>query len=233
MARTRTFLLSAALAATTLAAGCGGSGAGKEKVEPGAVVYHDALNDNGGSWVLLKGKMFFAGGRYRWNLAPGKNPAAVPDALLAKHIPAGLAVSAAVETSGGAALRAVACREVGPRDQEAQAWYELGIDGRQALIRRMAIDGPPKVLARTSLSVPNGRRVRLTAECVPARGDALALVLLLDGRQVLRTTDTKPLPAARDGVEASPSLRAYPRPDSPSPAVVQWDDFEVRAAVAH
>ena len=61
-------------------------------------------------------------------------------------------------------------------------------------------------------------------------GDCLVLVLQLDGREVARATDADPLPAASGGVEASPSLRAYPRPDSPTLASLAWDDFEVRKA---
>ena len=130
----------------------------------------------------------------------------------------------------GAALRAIDCRELGPQDQPAQDWYELGIDGRQALIRRMASGAAPKVLARGTLSTPNGRRVRLTGQCVPDADGGLVLALKVEGRQVLRTRDAKPLPAARGGVDGTPALRVYARPDSPGPASLAWSDFEVRSA---
>ena len=218
------------LVATALAAGCGGGKAEDAKVREGAAVYTDALKDNQGGWVVAGNKMYFDG-RYQWERIPvGKSPVATADALLAKHIPAGLAVSANVEVREGAALRAIACREVGPRDQEPRAWYELGVDGRQALIRRMSVSAAPKVLARVERQVPNGKRVRLTGQCVPDADGGLVLALRVDGTEVVRARDAKPLPAAEGGVEASPSIRAYPRPDTPSPVALTWDDFEVRSA---
>ena len=175
--------------------------------------------------------MFFDGGRYQWRGLSGDiSPASASEKLLSQHIPEGLSVSANVAVSDGAALRVLACREVGPRDQKAQAWYELGIDGRQALIRRMAADAPPKVLARAKQSVPNGKPVRLTGQCVPDAKGGLVLALRLDGKEVARARDAEPLPATQDGVEASPSIRAYARPDTPSPVNLAWTDFEVRSA---
>jgi hypothetical protein len=229
------FRLVAALGAMCVVAGCGSSGddgASKvTKVQEGAVVYSDALKDNQGGWFVKDGKMDFQGGRYQWHdLSPGIRPASVPEKLLEQHIPEGLTMSASVEVSDGAALRVLACREVGPRDQEPQAWYELGIDGRQALIRRMSISAPPKVLGRVEKSVPNGKAVRLTGHCVPDGKNGLVLALQLDGKQVVQARDGKPLPAVQDGVEASPSLRAYARPDTPKPANVAWTDYEVRSA---
>jgi hypothetical protein len=228
----------AAVAAASLAAGCGGgddaAAPANVTVKEGAVVYRDALDDNQGGWFVLDGKLFFGGGRYQWQGLdpddPKAKPASMADALLAKPIPEGVAVSVAVEVRDGAALRAIACREQGPRDEPPQEWYELGVDGRQALIRRMSLTAPPKVLARKQVAVPNGRRVRLTGQCVPDGDGGLVLALRLDGREIARATDAKPLPAATDGVEASPSIRAYPRPDSPSPATLDWDEFEVRRA---
>jgi hypothetical protein len=227
-----------ALTAACLAGGCGGDGDDAKpvnvKVKEGGVVYRDALDDNHGRWFVLDGKLFFGGGRYQWQGLdpddPDARPAATSEALLAKPIPPGLAVSVAVAVRDGAALRAIACREQGPRDEPPQAWYELGIDGRQALIRRLATDAPPKVLARKQVSVPNGRSVRLTAHCVPDGDGGLVLALRLDGREIARVTDADPLPAATDGLEASAGIRAYPRPDSPGPATLDWDDFEVRSA---
>jgi hypothetical protein len=226
MRRCTTVLLTA-----TLLVGCGGKDADKTQVREGAVVYRDALRDNHGGWVVEKDHLLFEAGRYQWRDLPQDiAPASLAHDVLAHRIPKGLAVSVAVEMGKGAALRAVACRELGPRDQDAQDWYELGIDGRQALIRRMAADGPPKVLARKAVKVPNGRRVRLTGQCVPDADGNLVLVLRVDGREVVRTRDTKPLPAMRDGVEGTPSIRAYTRPDSPGPATLVWDDFELRSA---
>jgi hypothetical protein len=229
------FRLVVALGAVCAVAGCGGGGDGGasqvKKVQEGAVVYSDALKDNHGGWFVEDGKMDFEGGRYLWHdLPPGINPASAPDKLLEQHIPEGVAVSASVEVSDGAALRVLSCREVGPRDQEPQAWYELGVDGRQALIRRMSVSAPPKVLARADRSVPNGKAVRLTGQCVPDTKGGLVLALRLDGKQVLQARDGKPLPAVKDGVEATPAIRAYARPDTPKPANLAWTEFEVRSA---
>jgi hypothetical protein len=227
--------LVAALGAVCVVAGCGGGGddgASKvTKVKEGPVVYSDALKDNQGGWAVNEGKMDFEGGHYQWlNLGPKTQPVSTPDRLLARHIPEGLTMSANVEVSEGAALRALACREIGPRDQEPRAWYELGIDGRQALIRRLSLSAAPKVLARAKHSVPNGKAVRLTGHCVPDKQHGLVLALRVDGKQVVSARDDKPLPAVADGVEATPSLRAYARPDTPSPADITWTDFEVRSA---
>jgi hypothetical protein len=65
---------------------------------------------------------------------------------------------------------------------------------------------------------------------VPDGKNGLVLALQLDGKQVVQARDGKPLPAVQDGVEASPSLRAYARPDTPKPANVAWTDYEVRSA---
>ena len=224
------------LATACLAGGCGGGDAkpADVKVKEEGVVYRDALDDNHGDWVLAGHLLFFGGGRYHWQGLDPKDPRAKPvaiaTALVEKPIPEGLAVSVAVEMRDGAALRAISCREQGPRDEEPNAWYELGVDGRQALIRRMSVSAPPKVLARKQVAVPNGKRVRLTAQCVPDGDGGLVLALRLDGREIARATDAKPLPASTDGLDATPSIRAYPRPDSPGPAALDWDDFEVRKA---
>jgi len=222
------------LLAATLATGCGGSGDKSSKapaVREGEVVYRDALRDNHGGWVLFKDQMSFQDGRYRWRDIPaGVSPTAGPDELLKRPIPKGLSVSVAVQVDKGAALRVIDCRELGAQDEPVQDWYELGIDGRQALIRRMAAGAPPKVLARRKLETPNGRQVRLTGQCVPDKHNGLVLALKVDGRQVARGRDAKPLPAARGGLDGTTSIRAYARPDSPGPASVAWQDFEVRAA---
>jgi hypothetical protein len=222
------------LLAATVAAGCGGGAEEASKapaVREGEVVYRDSLRDNHGGWFLLKDQMSFEGGRYQWRDIPaGVSPSALPDKLLEQPIPKGLAVSVGVQVDKGAALRAVDCRELGPADQPAQDWYELGIDGRQALIRRMAAGAPPKVLARRALATPAGKRVRLTGQCVPDAKGGLVLALEVDGRQVAHARDAEPLPAARGGVAGMPAIRAYARPDSPGPASLAWRDFEVRAA---
>jgi hypothetical protein len=220
------------LVAATLAAGCGGGKAdAPPAVREGAVVYRDALRDNRGGWFVQKGQMSFQGERYLWRDIPtGVSPAAGPDVLLQQQIPKGLSVSVGVEVDKGAALRVIDCRELGPRDKPVQDWYELGIDGRQALIRRMAADAPPRVLARRALATPNGKRVRLTGQCVPDAHGRLVLALEVDGRQVARARDAEPLPASRDGIDGTPGIRAYARPDSPGPASVAWQDFEVRSA---
>jgi hypothetical protein len=222
------------LLAATVATGCGGGGDKAAKapaVRVGEVVYRDSLRDNHGGWFLVKDKMSFQGGRYQWRDIPaGISPSAGSGELLKRPIPKGLSVSVAVQVDKGAALRVIDCRELGPQDEPVQDWYELGIDGRQALIRRMAADAPPKVLARRKLETPNGRQVRLTAQCVPDTHNGLVLALKVDGRQVARARDAKPLPAERDGVVGTPAIRAYRRPDSPGPASVAWQEFEVRSA---
>jgi hypothetical protein len=218
--------------AATLAAGCGGGSDKPPSVKEGAVVYRDALRDNRGGWfVNTEAGMTFDRGSYRWDYVPArKSPVALPDALLAHPIPKGLAVSVDVAVDKGEALRVVDCRELGPADGLPVDWYELGVDGRQALIRRMNRRSPPKVLARTKLSIPAGKRVKLTAQCVPDGKGALVLALRVDGKPAVSARDTKPLPATRDGVAGTPALRAYMRPDSPLPASVAWQDFEVRSA---
>jgi hypothetical protein len=220
------------LATAALVAGCGGGGGDKPPtVKEGEVIYRDALADNSGGWFLGK-HLRFANGTYQWRDITGNNsPVVLPDKLLERPLPKGLAVSVAVQVDKGEALRVVDCRELGPPDALLPSdWYELGVDGRQAIIRRMAKGAPPNVLAREKLSIPNGRRVTLTAHCVPDAKGGLVLALKVDGKPVVSAVDPKPLPATRDGVAGMPSLRAYRRPDSPGPASVTWDDFEVRSA---
>ena len=228
--RRTTILLLAAI----VAAGCGGGDddAGKAPaVRDGAVVYRDALRNNHGGWLLDEKHFTFADGAYQWRNITGNNsPVVLPDKLLEHPIPKGLAVSVDVQVAKGEALRVVDCRELGPADGQPTDWYELGVDGRQAIIRRMAKGAPPKVLARSGLSIPSGRRVRLTAHCVPDAKGNLVLALKVDGKPVISAVDAKPLPVTRDGVAGLTSLRAYRRPDSPEPASVTWQDFEVRSA---
>jgi hypothetical protein len=223
----------AVTAGATLAAGCGGGGNTSDSraaVHEGAVVYRDALAENTGRWFENGRFIRFGDGRYQWRDVPvGTNPSSAPDALLSVKLPPGLAVSAAVDMREGAALRAISCRELGT-SVNADDWYELGVDGRQALIRRMNAKAPPKVLARTAMTIPNGRRVQLTAQCVPDGDGGLVLALRVDGREVVRTTDPDPVPAARGFHTAGTGLRVYPRPDSPRPAGLDWDHFLVRQA---
>jgi hypothetical protein len=244
MSRT-TIHLAAALIAALVAAGCGGNdkAADTPAVHVGAVVYRDTFDDNRGRWLEGSRDGMTLGlrgdGTLVWSgLEPGQNPSGTldtpfdePAPLLSRPtIPEGLAVSASVEMRKGAALRVVYCRAQGPRDAPPRAWYEFGIDGRQAMIRKMSITAPPKVLARAEQIVPNGRRVRVTAYCVPDGDGKLVLVLRLDGREVARATEAKPLPPATKGLYATSGLHAYPRPDTPVPASLAWDDFEVRRA---
>lgn len=225
-----------AVGAVCVVAGCGGGGddgAPKAaKVKEGGVVYSDALKDNQGGWLVDEPhKIAFKGGRYTWfDLPPGVQPSSGSDKLISQDIPEGLAASANVTVEQGAALRVLTCREVGPRDQPPQGWYELGIDGRQALIRRMSAAAPPKILARVEQSVPNGKSVRLSAQCVPDKQGGLMLALRLDGKQVAQARDAKPLPAVQNGLQATPGIRAYARPDSPGPADLAWTDYELRTA---
>ena len=228
--------LLAALGAVCVLAGCGGGGddgASKvTRVKEGAIVYSDALKDNQGDWLVDEThKIAFRNGRYQWlDLPPDKQPVAGASKLLSRHIPEGLAASVRVSVEDGAALRALTCREIGPRDELPREWYELGVDGRQALIRRMSLSAAPKVLARVEKSVPNGKKVRLTGQCVPDKKGGLVLALRLDGEQVAQARDAKPLPAVQDGLEATPGIRAYARPDTSAPADVAWTDYEVRSA---
>ena len=229
-------LILAALGAACAVAGCGGGGDGGASkattVKEGAVVYSDALKDNQGGWLVDEPhKIAFQGGRYQWfDLPPGVQPSSGSDKLISQNIPAGLTASANVTVEQGAALRVLTCREVGPRDQPPQAWYELGVDGRQALIRRMSASAPPKILARAEKSVPNGKPVRLSAQCVPDKQGGLMLALRLDGKEVAHARDASPLPAVQDGLQATPGIRAYARPDTPRPADLAWTDYEVRSA---
>jgi hypothetical protein len=226
--RQSAFLL---LTASIAIAACGGDKTDDAKVKEGAVVYRDALRDNRGGWLLHKDLVTFDQGGYRWRITAGNTPVAGPDELLKHPIPKGLAISVGVQVDEGAALRAIDCRELGPAGNPSPTdWYELGVDGRQALIRRMASGSPPKILARRKLSIPNGRRVKLTAQCVPDAGRGLVLALRVDGKPMLSARDAKPLPAERDGNTGTPAIRAYRRPDSAGPAAVTWQDFEVRSA---
>jgi hypothetical protein len=227
----RSCRLIAATLAVLCMAGCGGKDAKKSAVvREGAVVYRDALDDDHGGWLRVNRLVTFRGGLYEWREVPPGGATAMADDAISGSIPEGIAISVRVDVLDGAALRGVTCRELGPRDQPPQDWYDLGIDGRRALIRRMQRRGAPKVLASTKASLANRRPVRVTGECVPDGDGGLLLILRLDGREVLRVRDKHPLPARRDGLAGTPAIFAYERPDSPGPATVTWDDFELRRA---
>jgi len=236
--RLSTWSCAGSLAAAVLVAGCGGGDDGgpakrQPAVRVGPVVYRDALNDNRGGWLVDRSHGFvFTDGRYEWGSLPQlpAGPAVESEAMLERGVPEGIAVSVAVAQDRGAALRALYCRARGPLDELPQESYELGVDGRQAIVRRISNEAPPRVLARSKLSVPNGRRVRLTAQCVPDADGALNLALLVDGRAVARARDPEPLPAVSDGRPTTTGLRAYRRPDGPAEASLAWDDFEARSA---
>jgi hypothetical protein len=210
--------------ATMLAAGCGGDDSqDAPEIRKGAVLYRDALDNNADKWLVVPGKVFFRDRAYQWNDVPRCCATSLPDAELGVRMPAGVAASVDVQMRGGAALRGVTCREVGGAERD--AWYELGIDGRRALVRRMTKDAPPKVLAARDGAVPNGRTVRLTGRCVPD-GDQLALSVVLDGREAATATDSDPV----SGKPSTVGVFAYRRPDSKGSADLTFDNFEIRTA---
>jgi len=214
--------------AAGLVSACGGGDKGGAVID-GAVVYRDTLLNNRDGWVVGRDAYYRDDG-YHWDNVP-PFVVAGSDALLERDIPPGVAVSVSVKQLRGAALRAISCRSSGPRDAEMPTnWYELGIDGRRALIRRMGQHVQPRVLARAGMPVENGRRVRLTAACVPDADGGLVLTLRVNGRDVARARDRKPIGATFDGLPTPVELRAYPRPDTPPPANLVWSDFEVRRA---
>lgn len=229
--------LTAGAATAALVAGCGGdddtAGAAKpESTAPsfkaGAVVFEDAFEAkaNKDGWLLVDGVVSFEKGRYIWLEMPEEGASSLPDTLLKREIPAGIAASVDVEMTGGSALRGLRCREQGEDDPE--AWYELGVDGERAQIRKMSLDAPPQILKATEAPLPNGRKVRLTAHCVPDAGGSLVLALSTDGKEIVRATDADPV----EGAPGTVALFGYARPDSDGPANLAWDDFELRAATA-
>jgi hypothetical protein len=204
-----------------LATGCGGGSKSIPTGTDGAVIFRDSLADNHNGWLDLR-VMPHRNGRWDWNDLPHGIVMAAPDAFMHMKLPAAVSVAVNVEMRHGAALRVISCHEYGtPRTVEGT--YELGIDGRRALIRELKLNNPPRVLAAKSLPVANGRRVRLVARCIPD-GDAVALTLLVDGKVVAQARAAHPLPAGIVG------LHAVARPDSAGPADLTWDDFVVRNA---
>jgi hypothetical protein len=218
----------ATLALAGGAAGCGGSD--EKRAIPqgteGAVIFRDSLDDNGSGWLAVP-QTPFRGGVYIWNDVPRGNVSSAPGKLLGKRLPPGVSVGVRVEQRQGAALRMIACRESGEDGTTHHAAYQLGVDGRQALIRLWHEKVQPKVLARRALALPNGRAVALDARCLGRSDGAVALTLLVDGKMAVQATDDKPLP--NGGV----SLQATARGDTDGPPTIAWDDFVVRALRAN
>jgi hypothetical protein len=223
-----------AVLAAGVAVGCGddrpaANAASKEAFQPGEVFFEDALDDNANGWFEVESLVYVEDSKYVWKEIPdGGGGASGPEQTTENPAPDGLSISVHANVTRGAALRTVTCRELGTR-AELQDWYELGIDGRRALIRRMTAHGPPKVLKAVDAPVQNGRSVRITGHCVPD-GKKLVLALALDGREVTRATDNNPLPAQRGGTRDTFGLHVYRRPDSDRPAAMTWDAFTVRTA---
>ncbi|HET7047449.1 MAG TPA: hypothetical protein VFI54_04190 [Solirubrobacteraceae bacterium] len=205
-----------------LAAGCGSGSKSIPTGTDGAVVFRDSLADNHNGWIDIPQDPH-RNGRWDWNDVPRNSvEMADPDALHHAKLPAAVSVGVNVEMRHGAALRVISCHEYGT-PSTVEGTYELGIDGRRALIRELKLNNPPRVLAAQPLPVANGRRARLVARCVPD-GDAVALSLLVDGKVVAQARAAHPLPAGIVG------LHAVARPDSAGPADLTWDDFIVRNA---
>src|SRR5262249_19270444 len=161
-----------------------------------------SLRNNRDGWFVAR-ELYYRDDGYHWDdVRPFTG--AVSDKLLEGDIPAGLTVSVGVTQLRGAALRALVCRASGPRDADVQDWYELGIGGRRALIRRLDPHVAPRVLARADVPVDNGHRVRLTASCVPDTHGGLLLTLRLDGREVIRARDGDPIGARFEGLPTTP-----------------------------
>jgi hypothetical protein len=205
--------------ACVAAVGCGGGSDGIPAGVDGKVLFRDSLADNSNGWIDVE-QTPHRDGRWEWNEIPGDGARTAPDSFLAAKVPAAVSVGVNVEMRDGAALRGLFCREHG-NDQDLQGTYELGIDGRRALIREQKRNNPPRVLAANDVVIPNGKRVNLTARCIPD-GKGLALTLLVDGKQVAQARDDDP--PARGDV----GLFAIARPDSPGPANLTWDTFVVR-----
>jgi hypothetical protein len=204
-----------------LAVGCGDGSKSIPVGSDGAVIFRDSLADNHNGWLALR-LTPHRNGRWDWNDLPHGIVMADPDALHHTKLPAAVSVAVNVEMRHGAALRAISCHEYGT-PSTVEGTYELGIDGRRALIRELKLNNPPRVLAAKSLPVANGRRVRLVARCIPD-GTAVALTLLVDGKVIIQARAEHPLPAGIVG------LHAVARPDSAGSADLTWDDFVVRNA---
>jgi hypothetical protein len=205
-----------------VATGCGSGSKSIPTGTDGAVVFRDSLADNHNRWIDVP-QTPHRNGRWDWNDVPrGSIVMAAPDALPQAKVPAAVSVEVNVEMRRGAALRVISCHEYGTASSVEGA-YELGIDGRRALIRELKLNNPPRVLAAKPQPVANGRRTRLVARCIPD-GNAVALTLLVDGKVVAQARAAHALPAGVVG------LHAIARPDSAGPADLTWDDFVVRNA---
>lgn len=222
----------AGLAALLLAAGCGSDEDNSRPADPAAsvrdarVLLTDAFDDNAARWLAVPKLVYMKGGEYVWLETPEGGGDSLPDTELDLDMPPGVTASIDVEMTAGAALRGLTCREAEMEDAgDRSDWYELGIDGRRALIRRMASAAPPEVLASADLPVANAQRVRLTARCVPD-GERLLLTLSVDGDEVVRAYDDEPV----SGEPGTVAVFGYARPDSDGPANMIWDDFELREA---
>lgn len=242
MPRTLTFPAAALVAvAAVAAAGCGGTSAPAAPDEakvivPGPIVYQDPLTDNRGGWFTFEDKVVFKDGKYSVLTPPlDRAPSggfSGADALAPDKIPPNIQTSVTVTASRGDALRGLTCRAFSPsQDQGPVEAYELMVDGRLAMIRRLVRDQQPRVLAKQEHAIPKDVPVRLSAQCVEGDGGGLVMVLKVDGTEVVRATDPSPLPATREaGPVYSGDLRYYTRADSQEPALLVWTDYEVRSA---
>jgi hypothetical protein len=186
------------------------------------VIFRDALDNNRNGWLDVP-QTPFRGGVYVWNGVPSHDVSSAPDKLAGRWLPPGVDVGVRVEQREGAALRAITCRETGEDGTTHHVAYQLGIDGRQALIRLWYEHGRPvEVLARKPLALPNGRAVALNARCLEAANGSVALTLRVDGKTAVQATDDKPLP--NGGV----ALHAIARADTDAPPTLAWDDFVIR-----
>ena len=214
--------------ALTVAAACvagTGCGDGSTAIPAGAdgpVVFQDSLADDSSGWFEHE-MAPHRDGRWEWDALPAPGVKGAPDALPAARTPEAVSVAVDVTMREGAGLRAVACRQGPPAENGFEGAYELGIDGRRALIRKIKVNEPPLVLAAKDLPVSNGKRARLVGRCLPD-DEGLALTLVVDGKVVAQARDARPRPNGTAG------LHAYPRPDSPGEASLTWDEFVVRKA---
>jgi hypothetical protein len=218
----------AALATLALAgtlAACGSDGKKSDAVPQGVdgrVIFRDALDNNDNGWLQVP-QTPFDGGLYVWKDVPTASVGSAPDALAGKRLPRSVGVGVRVEQRHGAALRTIACRESGQDGTPHHVAYELGVDGRQALIRLWhEVGQPAKVLARKSLALPNGKAVALDARCLEQPNGAVALTLRVDGKTAVQAMEDKPLPNGDVG------LHAIARADTDGPPTLAWDDFVVR-----
>jgi hypothetical protein len=192
----------------------------------GHVIFSDPLDNNRNGWLEVH-QTPFRGGTYLWIDVPRDNVASAPDKLAGKSLPSGVQIGVRVEQRQGAALRMIACRESGQDGTTKHAAYQLGVDGRQALIRLWhEVGQPAKVLARKPLTLPNGRVVALDARCLEESNGSVALTLRVDGKTVVQATDDGPLP------NGEVALHATARSDTDRAPTLAWDDFVVRSLSA-